>query len=524
MRRLLSIVTMVMVALAALAGTPWAGAAEPEWHSEQPVAAGIDVPVALGEVSAMAFWSPNKGVLVTSGTGGTPAGVYAYDGSGWYLYSTVCASGHEGGGIAISGPDEFWTIADYGEPQEGIGASETAERNRTLCHFAEGKVVASYAEPAASAEAFEKMSAAACAGPADCWFGGVELRQPAPNRDPFHLHWDGEAPVAVPSRTLSEPEVRSMPGDVQGLEFAQGRLFEAVSAAPYLREVSPADPRRFLSVEPLGEITGPFVLSTDPLQQQLWAGNRAGAVLRLGSAGFETVTVDPNIFAGIEGQPGFGIQAIGAEPGSEAAWLGGGFDDAEVRRVNADGTLGPIVELPQPSEELNPKGAAKHIVCPASNQCWMVTENGWLFHLGGPPAEGVNTDPLMHRLITTRPKDASSRTFIPAGLPEDNSGETEPIKTVPQQIEPFPEHRPRRSIVYAVHQKMVAKLVLQLSFKLRARAHVRLQAKYHGKVVAKTPRLTLGKGPHKLHLKLDPKRWPTGLDFQVHAVGKRSPK
>jgi hypothetical protein len=513
-----------MVVVAALAGSPWAGAAEPEWHSGQPVAAGIGVPVALGEVSGMAFWSPDKGVLVTSGTGGTPAGVYAYDGSGWYLYSTVCASGSEGGGIAISGPDEFWTIADYGESQEDANGDALTERNRTLCHFAEGKVVASYAEPAASAEAFGEMSAAACSGPADCWFGGDELREPFPNREPFHLHWNGEAPVAVPSRTLSEPEVPQMPGDVMGLEFARGRLFETVSAAPYLREVSPDDARRFLSVEPLSATTGPFVLSTDPGQQQLWAGNRGGAVLRLGSAGFETVTIEPNIFA-IGGQPGLGIEAIGTEPGSEAAWLGGGgFNGAGVRQVDADGTLGPIIELPRPSEELNPKGAAKHIVCPASNQCWMVTEKGWLFHLGGPPAEGVNTDPLMHRLITTRPKDASSRTFIPAGLPEDDSGETEPQKSAPGKIEPFPEHRPRRSIVYAVHQRMVGKLVLELSFKLRARAHVRLQAKYHGRVVVKTPRLTLGKGPHKLHLKLDPKRWPTGLDFQVHPVRKRSSK
>ena len=71
---------------------------------------------------------------------------------------------------------------------------------------------------------------------------------------------------------------------------------------------------------------------------------------------------------------------------------------------------------------------------------------------------------------------------------------------------------------------MLGKLVLELSFKLRARAHVQLRAKYHGRVVAKTSRLTLGKGPHKLHLKLNQKRWPTGLDFQVHAVHKPSSK
>lgn len=513
--------TFIAVAVVILSLSPWAMAAEPEWHSEQPVAAGIGVPVPLGRVSGMAFWSPNKGVLVSSGIGGTPAGVYAYDGSGWYLYSTVCAGSGRGGGIAISGPDEFWTIADYGERLEGVSGSASKETSRTLCHFANGEVVASYAEPPASPDAYEEMSAATCAGPANCWFGGVALRN-GPNQDPFHLHWNGEGPFAVPSQTFPEPEIASMPGNVVGLAFAQGRLFEAASQAPYLREVSLGDPRRFLSPESLSATTGPFVLSTDPLQQQLWAGSTSGAVLHLGPAGFEALAVGTPVFSPLEA-----IGAIGVEPGTEAAWLGGsGESGAAVRRVSADGSLGPVVELPGPSEELNPKGGAEHIFCPAPGQCWMATEKGWLFHLGGPPAEGVNTDPLMHRLITTRPKDASSRSAIPLGLPEDNSGEVEPPKASTEKLPPFPENRPRPSIVYDVHQKLLGKRVLELSFKLRARAHVQLSAKYRGKVVAKTPRQILGKGAHKLHLKLDPKRWPTGLHFQVRAASKekRSPK
>jgi hypothetical protein len=515
MKRRTLIVSAIL--LAAFSMSSNAGAAEPEWHSEQPVAAGINVPVPLGTVGGMAFWSANKGVLVTAGTGGTPAGVYAYDGSSWYLYSTVC--GGHGGGIAISGPDEFWTIADYGEPQEGIEGSQTREWGRTLCHFANGEVVASYAEPAASAEAFQKLNAAACAGPANCWFAGEPLPSTAANQDPFHLHWDGGSLNAVPSPIVSEPEVTPMGGSVESLAFAQGRLFESASEAPYLREVSLGDPRRFLPIEPLTVTSGPFVLSSEPLEQQLWAGSEAG-VLRLGATGFESVPTPSPILE----TPA--IRAIGVEPGTEAAWLGGGgAAGAEVRRVTADGTLGPIVHLPQSSERLNPKEGAERIVCPAVNQCWMTTHTGWLFHLGGAPPEGVNTDPLMHRLITSRPKDASSRTFVPAGLPEDNSGEIETNKSGGEEpLKPFPESRPRRSIVYAVHQKMIGKLVLQLSFKLRARAHVQLLAKYHKEVVAKTPRLTLGKGPHQLRLKLDPKRWPTGLDFPVHAVGKRPAK
>jgi hypothetical protein len=519
LKRVTLIVVVCMLGMLSLSSV--AGASGPGWHSEQPVADGIGVPVPLGPVSGIAFWSPNKGVLVTEGTGGTPAGVYAYDGNGWYLYSTVCG-GHEGGGIAISGPDEFWTISNYAEAQEGINGVESKEWNRTLCHFANGEVVASYAEPAASAGAYSRMGAAACSSPTDCWFAGEALPKTAANKDPFHLHWNGFEPIPVPSSIALEPEVTPMLGKVEGLAFARGRLFESSDQAPFLREVSLADPHRFLSVEPLTPTPGPFVLSSEPFQQELWAGSSEGAVLHLGPAGFETVPIEPPIFerAGVRGL----IEAIGAEPGTEAAWLGGGSinGEAEVRRVTAGGALGPIVNLPEPAEELNPKGQAEQIVCPATNQCWMVTNKGWLFHLGGPPAEGVNADPLMHRLITIRPKDNSTRSFVEAGLPPDDSGESE-AKTPPiEKVEPFPEQRPARPVVYDVHQKLVGKRVLELSFKLRASAHVQLKAKYHKKVVAKTPRRVLGKGPHQLRLKLDPKQWPTGLAFQVNAVKKRS--
>jgi hypothetical protein len=517
MRRLTLLLSLALaMSLYVCAG---ALAAESEWHSEQPVAAGIGVPVPLGAVGGMAFWAPNKGVLVTDGNGGMPAGVYAYDGSGWYLYSTVCGGGREGGGIAISGPDEFWTISDYGEAQEGTGGTGPGEYSRTLCHFANGEVVASYAEPA-SANAYQRMDAAACSGAADCWFGG-EAPERSPNQDPFHLHWDGSSITAVPSTRVREPEVASLPGSVESLAFAEGRLFESAGAAPYLREVSLAAPARFLPIEPLAS-PGPFVLSTEPLEQRLWAGSETGSVLHLGANGFEELPTTAPTFLGGNGK----IRAIGAEPGAEAAWLGGGEvnEGAEVRQVAADGSLGPIVELPSASEDLNPKGPASHIFCASPGQCWMTTESGWLFHLGGPPAEGVNTDPLMHRLITSRPKDASSRTFVSAGLPPDDSGEVEPSRAAPILHEQFPHPRKRPPLVVKIKQSVIHRTILQLAFTLRGKAHVQLIAKYHKSVVAKTPRLTLGKGRHRLRLHLDPKRWPTSLAFPVHAVAKPKSK
>jgi hypothetical protein len=508
---------LIAAVLGVLLLAPSARAAEAEWRSEQPVAAGIGVPEPIGPVGDIAFWAPNRGVLITAGNQGMPAGVYAYDGSGWYLYSTVCG-GHEGS-IAWVGPDEFWTVSDYAEAQE-VTQGPSAEWGRTLCHFKDGEVVASYAEPLSSAAAFPKMNAAACSGPSDCWFAGARLPQSAANQGAFHLHWDGGTLTAVPSPTAVEPEVADLGGSIEDLAYYQGHLYESASQAPFLREIVPADPRRFLPVEPAVSSGGPFVLATDPEGRQLWAVGGGGTVLRRGATEFETVPVEGELFLEHRSKR---VEAAAAEPGSEAAWLGGGNSAAEVRRVSADGSLGPIVRLPQPAEELDDKGAAEQIACPAAGQCWMATSKGWLFHMGG--ALPQDTDPAMHRLITFRPPDDSSRSFVPAGAPEDTSGETESkgLGETPL-LEKFPHPRPRRPLVSKVSQRLIHKTVLELSFTLYAAAHVRLLAKRKQQVVAKTPLLTLTPGRHRLRLRLDPKRWPTSLDFQVHPAGGRAGK
>src|SRR5262249_44000183 len=84
---------LVLAAVALLAAAP-ANAAE--WHSEQPVAGGIGAPASIGEIGDIEFWAPNRGVLITAGNGGSAAGIFAYDGSGWYRYATVCG-GTKGG-------------------------------------------------------------------------------------------------------------------------------------------------------------------------------------------------------------------------------------------------------------------------------------------------------------------------------------------------------------------------------------------------------------------------------------------
>jgi hypothetical protein len=511
MRRVVLVALVACLSLFPFGRT--AVAAEPGWHSEAPLGA-LGVPAPLGEIGDMEFWSPNRGVLITAGIQGvSPAGVYAYDGTGWHLYSTVC--GGEQGRIAWAGPDDFWTVSDYAFQQPG--QSREQERARTLCHFRNGEVVASYAKPIGSPTAYKQMGAAACESPTNCWFAGEELPATAPNLGAFHLHWDGGGLTELPSLVEAEPAVEDAPGAVTGLAFLGGSLFESVSEAPFIRQVGAVPSPSFSEVAIPEGATGPFLLAGDP--GQLWAvGSNGESVLRDTGAGFESIPLDEPAGSG-------SVLAAASEPNGAAVWTAGPLtvgieESATVERVSASGAASAPVVLPQPGEELGGKGPPTAISCPGTGQCWLATNRGWLFHLGGSLPQ--DTDPAMHVVITFRPQDESTRVFVPPGVPVDNSGETESTKRRGEEVlEPFPEERPRPSIVYDVHQKIIGRRVLELSFKLRARAHVQLRAKYHGKVVAKTPRLTLGKGPHKLHLKLNPKRWPTGLDFQVHPIAKK---
>ncbi len=77
----------LIAALAVLVLMPSLGCAAAfadDWHSEQPLTIGSDVPVSLGAVYDIEFWAPNRGVLITD------RGLWAYDSAGWHQLSTVC--------------------------------------------------------------------------------------------------------------------------------------------------------------------------------------------------------------------------------------------------------------------------------------------------------------------------------------------------------------------------------------------------------------------------------------------------
>jgi hypothetical protein len=513
-----------------------------QWHSEQPVAAGTGVPTTLGEIGDVEFWAPNRGVLITAGTSGTPAGIYAYDGTGWHLYSTVCG-GHQGR-IAWAGPDDFWTISDQ---QKGQGAAEGEARKRvSLCHFENGAVVASYGEPLGLPTSYLQMNAAACSGPDDCWFAGERLPGTL-NIGAFHLHWNGSEMRAIPSLTEVEPEMEDPGRAVGALAYWEGVPYESVrvrqgdeapnesvSQPSLLHRIAPGAPSPFVPITATAPIAfgsgeEPGGLETLHLSAgggRLWgvagveSGNGEPVVLQLDAGGLHQLKLeDPTGALG----PEAGVTGLAAEPGSGSAWVSLAHENknesptpARLARIEGNGRVLPAISLPAPGEGLSVKGAAGPVACPAAEQCWMATKEGWLFHLGSSLPQ--DTDPAMHTLIGFRPPDDSVPLPPPADLPLDDSGAEQQKKEAPLPNVHFPEPKQRKKLVTGVKQRVVHKSVLLLTFRLRARAHVQLIAKLHKHVVAKTPAQILGKGPHKLQLRLNPKRWPDDLNFEVHAA------
>jgi hypothetical protein len=542
---------LALLAVAAIAA-PTASAAE-EWHSEQPIAAGIGLPEPLGEVGDIEFWAPNRGALIAAGVGGIPAGVYVYDGVGWHLYSTVCG-GHQGR-IAWTGPDEFWTVSDQPAGQEANNASGEGqvERtwNRSLCHFQNGRVVASYAEPLGGLGSYQRINAVACAGPADCWFGGERLPGTV-NHGAFHLLWDGASMTSFPALTEPQAGIEDPPRAVADMAFAEGRLYESVQVAEGDGEVpgepDPAQPSFIHLVEPGSARPFRPLFTSDPLSYGGELGDELGGFrfadageglfAIAGSSGHGSATVT---MVAVEGesvrqvplgpnvafQPGDRVTGVAAEPGGGRIWVAYRHAIEEAPEPNPTRVVAVWpdgrVEAPQSLITIGGarKGSAGPVSCSAYEQCWLATERGWLYHLGGPLPR--DEDPALVGPITVRPSDDSTPPLPPVELPEDDSGVQAQQRALPPlEIAPEPlPHRPRpKPLISKVKQKVIGGRVLQLSFRLFSPASVRLIARRGKKVVASTAKLTLASGPHKLRLRLDPKRWPNHLDFEVHPAAK----
>ncbi|MDR9372828.1 hypothetical protein Q5424_27255, partial [Conexibacter sp. JD483] len=534
------------------------------WHfapaAAPPPPAGVapsPFPAQLGTVGDIEFWAPNRGLLISGGNQFVPAGLYAWDGVSWHQLSTVCGSPK--GRIAWAGPDEFWTISDQRPGQAG-GAFGPAQFERvSLCHFAGGRVVGSYALPLGQQDSYQPLNAAACRAPDDCWFGGER----AVGGGGFHLHWDGSSVTAVVS-PQDQP--------IAAMATFLGRVYESVrlgqadagaaEAPALLHALVPDDPDGlFRPLRPISDdCPGGFcpqlpsygrdaagrpvepatldglVLSGDRAAPgaggQLWAlapangatsvpaGRGAGhpLVLRQHDDAWQQVVPDAAQLAA-DDDP----RAIAAEPGADAAWLTLRSSDgvAHVARLSsadagATWTVGARALL-GPDQQVGARGAAGPLACPAPDDCWLATDRGWLFHLTDGTPLARDSDPAFAGVIDDRPPDNG----VPAIVPDVDATNDTPVPAYPllpiDPPTPDPPRTPRaKPLVSKVSRRIVPRTTrLRVTFTLAARAHVQLVALRKGKVVAKTRRRTLPKGRHTLQLRLQRARWPTKLDLRA---------
>lgn len=534
------------------------------WRLEQPQppeppvgVSGSATPIGLGKVGDVEFWAPNRGLLITPGNGSTISpGLWAYNGERWHQLSTVC--GATDGRIAWAGPEEFWTISD-GRPGQAANPKNGQPApllDNTLCHFSGGEVVGSYASPAFQASSYQPMHALGCISATDCWFGGDPLPEPE-NGEAFHLHWNGGSLTAEPS---------SQGHAVSDIRKFEGRLFESVKLSPGDLEVEPETPipAALHLINPKG-VTPTFeaalglpLYSSEEFPQaldylhlgsdgeELWgaagpvaeppegSGPAHLTVVRDSGGGWTQVLGPEKESASASAIDDDVVNSIAPEPGTEAAWMAldtqqnaqqpSPTASALIAHILPDGTV-ETQTLPseaEASQGIGPKGAAKEITCPAVNDCWMTTTQGWLFHLAPEGERNLNVDgsQAFSHLITFRPADEGLPQVVPDAPPPDDSGlvETQASRAGLTEVPPATESKVRAALVSNIHSRLVHGTTLELSFHLAVKARVRLIAKRKKKTVASTPMRTLAGGNRKLLLPLNRRRWPTKLSLQTHAL------
>jgi hypothetical protein len=581
--RLLARLAVTLAAIGLLAGPIAAEApaeeATPAWHFEPvlpPVLPGVPeskTPIGLGKVGDLEFWAPNRGLLITAGNSPTvPPGVWAYNGVSWHELATVC--GATDGRLAWAGPDEFWTVSDGRPGQAATEHGSPPLEDNTLCHFAGGSVAASFASLAFRPDSYQAMHGAACFNPADCWFAGDIL--PEGQVGSFHLHWNGSTLGPTPN-----PQGRA----VLDLRRLGRRIYESVRItvsdliSPPESALEPSDLHTiapagvaptFVSLRPESSTGQPLPVRTenefpsalDFLQlstdgETLWGAANPVSPPPSGSAWGEVTilrqsggvwsqllgpTTDPpggNPFTKFFTKEGEEqnevVTSIAANPGTESAWLAvdtkadahsrSPLARAVVARVAPDGTISERQTLPSAKEEeegIGPKGGADRITCPATDDCWLTTTQGWIFHLSDVAHRYLpqDTDPAFAGLITYRPPDQGVPAIVPDAPPVDDSGlRNEPPSTgVIEGSGPPPEARIPVALLTHLRARLVHGTTLELRFHLAVKTRIRLIAKRRKRVVARSPMLTMNAGNRRLLLALDRNRWPTKLVLQTHAL------
>ena len=195
---------------------------------------------------------------------------------------------------------------------------------------------------------------------------------------------------------------------------------------------------------------------------------------------------------------------------------------AAVATIGSHGALSGVASLPEGAQlkELGPLGYASDVVCPAPEDCWLATSEGYLFHLATAGDRVVAEDeaPALALAagdpIASRPKDEGVPQTIPDALPEDDSGlPTEPPAAVSEAKETAKREEGFQllPLISRIKTKIVKGSMLEMTFTLSVKGRVQLIAKRKKRVVAETKSRTFTPGRRKLLLQLDRKRWPTEL-------------
>ena len=587
----LVVVSLALAGASATAAASPASAAQATWSGlEQPIPAGSTFPVGLGKIGDIEFWAPNRGLLITAGEPPTiEPGVWAYNGVEWHELTRgqngAGTCGATDGRIAWAGPGEFWTVSDgrSGQANEIIGGGserEVPHEDNTLCHFAHGEVLASYAHPADQPDSYQAMHAAACLSPSDCWFAGEPLEEPQVGA--FHLHWNGSSLENEPY--LGEGHA------IEDMTSFEGALYESVriSRTDRVSEQKPVTPALHRinpegvspPIEPEDGPEGPFgeglplyesgepaksldYLHLSAADGALWAAagvspepveppHRAGQVTVARDVADEwTQLIGPQHPLGailpaeqrteerdlLGGEAkGAVVDAIAAEPGGGGAWLAlssprgeGAQTRAVLVHLSAAGEVSEAQTLPSTQEEeegIGPKGTATKLACTEAEDCWLATTQGWLFHLAPEGERSLPKDPreseYFKGLITYRPPDQGLPQVVPDAPPPDDSGQVEEPPdyggTFAEAKAPAIEATVAAPLLSDLHSRLLHGTTLELRFHLAVRARVRLLARRHDKVVASTPMRTLAAGNRKLLLRLSLREWPTKLSLQTHAL------
>jgi hypothetical protein len=390
------------------------------------------------------------------------------------------------------------------------------------------------------------MLSATCNGANDCWFGGVGSQDTLGERvGAFHLHWNGTA-----LQSVYGPQGRA----VSDMQFHGGALYESTLVGRSPENVAdPVDlaepetvPKLIHTVTgktfaddpfepaPLPEVPtdGTELLALDSDGANLWAVGGGAAsgpsapaegsverppiAARLVNGSFQQLTLSGATFG-----PADRFGDVAAIPGTDAAMVTDvPFADrrstnskAIVARIAADGTTA-TTRLPTSGSG---RGSAARIACPGTNDCWMVTRAGWLFHYSDGTPLPEDTDPNFRGTITFRPNEAAEQ-FIPDSLPEDDSQLFAPPPVEPETTSEGARHVHRLPpLLKHVHSRLRG-LRLTVTFTVTRRARVQLLAKRGRKVVARSRRRTFGRGRRKLTLRLRRDRYPTALAFRTKEV------